>query len=193
MINNKHLYAIFKIIGKSATGFPKIYYYGTVSKYNALVLELLGPSLSKLFEMHKRTFSLKTILQIAIQTIDRVEFLHGRGLIYRYFISRSYIILVFYKYFLNIYAYIQYVAYTFYRDIKPDNFLIGLNSSHSERKEDKSSTIYMVDLGLVKPYTDDETGRHIPYAENRSICGTLRYIGLNVHMVLRFSAFCQLA
>ena len=47
----------------------------------------------------------------------------------------------------------------------------------------------MVDLGLVKPYTDDETGRHIPYAENRSICGTLRYIGLNVHKVLRSSAF----
>ena len=89
MINNKHLYAIFKIIGKSATGFPKIYYYGTVSKYNALVLELLGPSLAKLFEMHKRTFSLKTILQIAIQTIDRVEFLHGRGLIYRYVIIIS--------------------------------------------------------------------------------------------------------
>ena len=93
-----------------------------------------------------------------------------------------------YKYCLNVYACIQYVAYTFYRDIKPDNFLVGLNSSHSEGKEDKSSTIYMVDLGLVKPYTDDETGRHIPYAENRSICGTLRYIGLNVHMVIIFSA-----
>ena len=91
--NNKHAYVELKIIGKSATGFPKIYYYGTVSKYNALVLELLGPSLAKLFDMHKRSFSLKTILQIAIQTIDRVEFLHGRGLIYRYFISSSYIIL----------------------------------------------------------------------------------------------------
>ena len=78
------------------------------------------------------------------------------------------------------------VAYTFCRDIKPDNFLIGLNSNQSEGKEDRRSTIYMVDLGLVKPYTDDETGRHIPYAENRSICGTLRYIGLNVHMVLKF-------
>ena len=51
----------------------------------------------------------------------------------------------------------------------------------------------MVDLGLVKPYTDDETGRHIPYAENRSICGTLRYIGLNVHKVLRFSAFLSIS
>ena len=80
------------------------------------------------------------------------------------------------------------VAYAFYRDIKPDNFLIGLNSNQSEGKEDRRSTIYMVDLGLVKPYTDDETGRHIPYAENRSICGTLRYIGLNVHKVLRVKA-----
>ena len=93
-INDNHAYVQFKIIGKSATGFPKIYYYGTVSRYNALVLELLGPSLAKLFDMHKRTFSLKTILQIAIQTIDRVEFLHGRGLIYRYFINIASSILV---------------------------------------------------------------------------------------------------
>ena len=85
------------------------------------------------------------------------------------------------------------VAYTFYRDIKPDNFLIGLNSNQSEGKEDRRSTIYMVDLGLVKPYTDDETGRHIPYAENRSICGTLRYIGLNVHKVLRVKAVLSIS
>ena len=94
-INDNHAYVQFKIIGKSATGFPKIYYYGTVSRYNALVLELLGPSLAKLFDMHKRTFSLKTILQIAIQTIARVEFLHGRGLIYRYFINIASSLLVF--------------------------------------------------------------------------------------------------
>ena len=85
------------------------------------------------------------------------------------------------------------VAYTFYRDIKPDNFLIGLNSNQSGGKEDRRSTIYMVDLGLVKPYTDDETGRHIPYAENRSICGTLRYIGLNVHKVLRVKAVLSIS
>ena len=41
----------------------------------------------------------------------------------------------------------------------------------------------MVDFGLAKPFIDADTGRHIPYSENRSICGTLRYISLNVHKV----------
>ena len=70
------------------------------------------------------------------------------------------------------------------RDIKPDNFLVGKETSDSEGINEKSAIVHMVDFGLAKPFIDTDTGRHIPYSENRSICGTLRYISLNVHKVI---------
>ena len=61
---------------------------------------------------------------------------------------------------------------------------MGKETSDSEGINEKSSIVHMVDFGLAKPFIDADTGRHIPYSENRSICGTLRYISLNVHKVI---------
>jgi len=75
-------------------GFPRCYYFSKQGDYNIMIMELLGNSLEQLFSKCNRLFSLKTVLMLADQMIQRIEYLHTRNFLHR--------------------------------DIKPDNFLMGV-------------------------------------------------------------------
>ncbi|KAK9068143.1 hypothetical protein SSX86_012254 [Deinandra increscens subsp. villosa] len=60
-----------------------------------------------------------------------------------------------------------------HRDIKPDNFLMGLG-----RRADR---VYIIDYGLAKKYRDAQTHKHILYRENKNLIGTPRYASVNTH------------
>ena len=59
-----------------------------------------------------------------------------------------------------------------HRDVKPENFLFGLNES--------MSLLHVVDFGLAR-YYKDPSGKHIAMATGRKLTGTARYASLNIH------------
>ncbi|KAF8343416.1 casein kinase I [Amanita rubescens] len=134
---------IYKALA-GGVGVPTIHWYGTAEcDCNAMVLDLLGPSLEDLFNLCGRKFTLKTVLLLADQMITRIEFIHSRNFIHR--------------------------------DIKPDNFLIGIGMNQVNH-------VNIIDFGLAKRYRDPRTLTHIPYKDGKSFTGTARYASINAHL-----------
>ncbi|KAI4355466.1 hypothetical protein L6164_004239 [Bauhinia variegata] len=132
---------LYKIL-QGGTGIPNLRWFGIEGDYNVLVMDLLGPSLEDLFNFCSRKLSLKTVLMLADQMINRVEYVHSKSFLHR--------------------------------DIKPDNFLMGLGR--------RANQVYIIDFGLAKKYRDTSTHQHIPYRENKNLTGTARYASMNTHL-----------
>ena len=120
-------------------GIPKIYWAGISGEYNVMVMELLGNNLEELFQNCNKKFSLKTVLMLAEQIIDRIYHFHEHHYIHR--------------------------------DIKPQNFVIGIN--------DNEHIIHLVDFGLAKKYIEEYTKFHIPLRQGIKLTGTIRFASCN--------------
>jgi len=65
-------------------GIPKVYFFDRYeNRFNYLVMELLGPSLSDLFQLKEKNFSLETVLLIGYQVLTRIEMVHEKGFLHR--------------------------------------------------------------------------------------------------------------
>ncbi|KAK2555365.1 Casein kinase I isoform alpha [Acropora cervicornis] len=66
-------------------GFPQVFWSGQKFTNNVLVMELLGENLDYL--LHKKsgpgTFTLKSVIQLAYQMIDRIKFVHENDYLHR--------------------------------------------------------------------------------------------------------------
>lgn len=68
---------------QGGTGIPNVMCFGVEGDYNFLVMDLLGPNLEDLFNFCNRKLSLKTVLMLADQMIDRIAYIHSKSFLHR--------------------------------------------------------------------------------------------------------------
>ena len=74
----------FLLINLKGYGIPKIITYGRHGLYNVLIEELLGLSIGHIYDSYIRNkFDLKDICMIALQSLDRIEYIHSKLVIHR--------------------------------------------------------------------------------------------------------------
>lgn len=64
-------------------GIPQMHWFGVAGEYNTMVMEILGQNLEDLFNFCTRNFTLKTILLIAMECIERLKHIHENHYVHR--------------------------------------------------------------------------------------------------------------
>ena len=131
--------AYYLFLLQEGIGIPKFITYGHIKNFNILIEELLDKSLYNIFSQNNIKCPILDLYAIAIQILERLEFIHSKGILYR--------------------------------DVKPQNFLIGIKDPN---------LIYIIDFGLCKKYRSSKTGKHIMPKHIGTLTGSFIYASPNV-------------
>ena len=72
------------LIQKNIKGIPKFYGFGDIPDYFYLIMEFLGPNLHQLLNYcGQKKFTLGTVCLIAMQILNRIEFIHKKHFLHR--------------------------------------------------------------------------------------------------------------
>ncbi|KAK4599039.1 hypothetical protein RGQ29_009214 [Quercus rubra] len=77
-----HESRVYKIL-QGGTGIPNVKWSGVDGNYNVLAMDLLGENLEELLKICGNKLSLKSVLMLADQMIDRIEFVHSKSYLHR--------------------------------------------------------------------------------------------------------------
>ena len=64
-------------------GLPEVISFGRTKRYNILIETLLGRSLYQIYNDYDKKFTLKDVCMLAIQMLERLEYIHSKNYIHR--------------------------------------------------------------------------------------------------------------
>lgn len=64
-------------------GVPRVFSCGNYKSNRYIVMELMGPSLDKLFNLCNKKFKVETSIYLGLEMINRIEHVHSKGIIHR--------------------------------------------------------------------------------------------------------------
>ncbi|KAA3486136.1 casein kinase I-like [Gossypium australe] len=144
-----------------SAGIPNVRWFGVEGDYNVMVMDLLGPSLEDLFNFCSRKLSLKSVLMLADQMINRVEFVHSKSFLHRDIKPDNFIMGLGRR--ANQVYMIDFGLAKKYRDSSHQHISYSLWCT--------CETIYIyILLG------------HVHFRENKNLTGTARYASMNTHL-----------
>ena len=155
-----HLLIEYKILKHliGGIGIPKVYSYGVDNDNIYLVQQLLGNNLTQEMKKNKNKFSKKTFINIALQMISRIEFIHTFGFIHCDIKPDNFVL-----------------------------DLSSKDDNKSKDKEKGNPVVYLIDYGLAEPYINLKTKKHKQLKEKQGLKGTIEFCSINSHMGLSLS------
>lgn len=138
-------------------GVPELLWSGIASDgRRGIALELLGPSLDDLFHALHRSISVPTLCAVAVSLIDRIAWLHSRGIVHRDVKPQNFLC-----------------------------GRIALDDGEGSPRRPhvafspSADDVFVVDFGLAKAF--NTRAGHVQFKRHQGRAGTARYASINTH------------